>query len=148
MKEQILSIIGMSRKDKRFMQFIDNETRNIEPMFRTRMVSLIVIKNQIISIGYNQEKTDPFVIDFQKHKQMEFLHAETHAIKKALKAVKNPKDLHKATMYICRIKNNHNVKQLIRGLAKPCIGCQKAINYYGIRRVVYSLNNTLNCGEM
>jgi len=131
------------------MKFIDNEARNVEPMFRTRLTALVVIKNQIISVGYNQEKTDPFVLDYQKHEQMEFLHAETHAIKKALRVLKDEKDLRKSTLYVCRIKCNHdNHDQLVRGLAKPCTGCQMAIDNYGIRRVVYTMNDTYNCGEM
>lgn len=146
MMDTILHFSVMSPRDRRFLKFLDNEARNIEPNFRTRIVSLIVIKNQIISIGYNKEKTDPFVIKYQKNEDTEYLHAETHAIKKALRVLKKPNDLEKATMYIYRIKSNSKL-ELVSGLAKPCSGCQKAIDNYRIRRVVYSLNNTANCGE-
>ena len=68
-----------------------------------------------------------------------YLHAETDAIKNALKRIPES-ELEKASLYVCRVKydSNGRGKKITWGLAKPCIGCQRAIATFGIRDVIYS----------
>jgi deoxycytidylate deaminase len=119
------------------------------PVFRTRFAAAIILKNRVISYGYNQEKTHPFAHDFARHPDALFWHAETNAIFNARKKISDA-DLKKAKLVVVRIKNVHPTDDVhynnkdVFGLAKPCKGCQKCIETYGIKTVVYSLDSTFS----
>jgi tRNA(Arg) A34 adenosine deaminase TadA len=104
-----------------------------------RLASAIIYKNQIISYGVNQNKSHPFHSQFSESDDAIYLHAETDAIKNALKRIPES-ELEKASLYVCRVKydSNGRGKKITWGLAKPCIGCQRAIATFGIRNVIYS----------
>ena len=104
-----------------------------------RHASAITYKNQIISYGVNQNKSHPFHTKFSKNEDAIFLHAETDAIKNALRRL-TEEELVKATLYVCRVKYSHNGddKWITWGLSKPCLGCQRAIATFGIENVIYS----------
>ena len=104
-----------------------------------RLASAIIYKNQIISYGVNQNKSHPFHSQFSESDDAIYLHAETDAIKNALKRIPES-ELEKASLYVCRVKydSNGRGKKITWGLAKPCIGCQRAIATFGIRDVIYS----------
>jgi len=104
-----------------------------------RHAAAIVYKNQIISYGVNQKKSHPFHSRFSEHDDAIFLHAETDAIKNALRQISED-DMEKATLYVCRVKYDSNGpgKKLTWGNSKPCIGCQRAIANFGIKDVIYS----------
>ena len=104
-----------------------------------RLASAIVLKNQVVSYGVNQNKSHPFHSQFSEHDDAIFLHAETDAIKNALKRIEE-EDLTKATLYICRVKYDKagTDKAVTWGLSRPCVGCQRAIATFGIGDVIYS----------
>ena len=104
-----------------------------------RLASAIIYKNQIISYGVNQNKSHPFHSQFSESDDAIYLHAETDAIKNALKRIPES-ELGKASLYVCRVKydSNGRGKKITWGLAKPCIGCRRAIATFGIRDVIYS----------
>jgi len=60
-----------------------------------------------------------------------FLHAEIAAIKKALRFY-SVDMLRGTTLIVCRVKKNG------LGNSKPCIGCQRAIAEFGIKKVIYT----------
>ena len=104
-----------------------------------RLASAIAFKNHIVSYGVNQNKSHPFHSQFSEHDDAIFLHAETDAIKNSLRRV-SEKELEKASLYVCRVKYTDNTpyRSLVWGLAKPCLGCQRAIATFGIENVIYS----------
>ena len=103
-----------------------------------RLAAAIVYKNRIISIGVNQKKSHPFQAKYSVNEDAIFHHAETDTIRTALRYL-TEKDFSKTTLYICRIKHADGPDTpLIWGLAKPCIGCQRAIATFDIKEVVYS----------
>lgn len=105
---------------------------------RGRLVSAVVYKNQIISYGFNSKKSHPFVIPFQKNEDAIYLHAETDAIKNALKRV-SVEQLSKCDLYVIRAKQKSpSDKTMIYGMSKPCKGCSKCISTFGLRSVIYS----------
>lgn len=105
---------------------------------RGRLVAAVVYKNQIISYGFNSKKSHPFVIPFQKNKDAIYLHAETDAIKNALKMV-SVEQLSKCDLYVIRAKQTSPTnKTMVYGISKPCNGCSKCINTFGLRSVIYS----------
>ena len=115
-------------------------------MPRAKVAAAIVHKNKLISIGMNFKKSDPFQKMFSSNDDSIYLHAETLAIKRALKVL-DEHDLQKCSLFVCRIKFDHDFN-VLRGLAKPCEGCQKAIQHYNLKQTIYSLDNTLDYAVM
>lgn len=106
--------------------------RDIKPVANARLFAAICIRNKIISVGCNKDKTHPLQLKFGKNPFSIFLHAELDAIKNSLKRI-NVLDLKKSTLFICRIKMDNSW-----GLAKPCKGCQEAMSFFRIPHVTYS----------
>lgn len=114
---------------------------SVEPVAKARIAASIVYKNEIISFGICQRKTHPFQAQYSKNDDCIFLHAETDAIKNAVKLL-TLGELSKSTLYICRVKfEDYSKRKFLFGLAKPCIGCARAIANFNISRVIYSLDN-------
>jgi len=106
-----------------------------------RLAACIVYKNDIVSFGVNQMKSHPFQARYGKNTDSVFLHAETSAIKNALRHI-SVDELEKSALYICRVKHNNQSKQrLIFGMSKPCPGCFRCINTFNIQKVIYTLDN-------
>jgi tRNA(Arg) A34 adenosine deaminase TadA len=111
------------------------------PTGNARLASCVVLYNDIVSFGVNEMKSHPFQARYGKNKNSVYLHAETCAIKNALRYI-SVSDLTKSTLYTCRVKFEDQTRhKLIFGLAKPCSGCIRCISAFGIRRVVFSLDN-------
>lgn len=116
-----------------------------EPVFGQRIAALLVYKKDIISIGMNKSKTHPIAKKFQKHEAAIYIHAEVDCIKNALRQY-DERTIAKSTMYILRMKrpeNNHRI--FMRGLVKPCIGCQQAIAAFDINTVYYTTDEGHEC---
>lgn len=93
--------------------------------------AVLAYRKRVISIGMNRSKTHPFQKLHAKNIDAICLHAEIDAIKNAIK--QGVTDFSGLTLYVARVK-----KDLTTGLAKPCKGCQRAIDKYGIKEVVYT----------
>lgn len=107
-----------------------------------RVAASIIYKNKIISVGTNSLKSHPFQKKFASGEHAIYLHAETDAIRLALRYLTEA-ELAKATLYVCRVKHeNGAATPLVWGLSKPCIGCQRAIATFNISKVVYSGEGT------
>lgn len=104
-----------------------------------RHAACVVFQNDIVSFGVNEMKSHPFQAKYSKNKESVYLHAETSAIKNALKYI-SVSDLEKATLYVTRIKSCPN-HRLHFGLSRPCSGCMRCINAFGLKQVVYSLDS-------
>ena len=110
-------------------------------LLRTRIAACVVYKNEIVSVGCNKLKSHPFQAKFSKHEGSIFLHAETDAIKNALRTI-DIHELSKSTLYVCRVKYNENKKNyFLRGLCEPCEGCKRAIATFNIKKVVYTCDD-------
>ena len=101
---------------------------------RIHIGSCIIKKHSVISTGCNQNKSHPIQnkynheLKFKKHKDC--LHAEIDAL------IKASKEANGATMYIFR----RGLDNIYRN-CKPCPACMKMIKDYGIKRVVYTIEN-------
>jgi deoxycytidylate deaminase len=112
------------------------------PSDNAKVSAAIVRNNKIISIGINSKKSHPMQARFGKNEESIYLHAEVAAIRNALREV-SVDDLQKMEIYICRVKKPKPFsKKYVWGLAKPCEGCQRAIAEFGLKRVVYTTNET------
>jgi deoxycytidylate deaminase len=113
--------------------------QTVEPVAGARMSAAVVHKKRIVGYGFNQNKTHPIQNKFNKHEEANFLHAEISAIINALRNV--PVDLlPKCTLYVARARRGCKKGPWEYGLAKPCKGCQKYIDSFGIKKVVYTNN--------
>jgi tRNA(Arg) A34 adenosine deaminase TadA len=107
-----------------------------------RFAAAVVYRNKIVSVGFNHNKSHPFQAKFAKNEMAIFLHAEVHAIKNALKEL-TVEELAKCDLYITRVKKpKSHSKHFVWGIAKPCCGCHRAISEFGIRRTIYTTDET------
>jgi len=125
-------------KHDKYFKTLGLIARDLPRVFRAQISAGIVYKNEFISFGSNQLKTHPFQQKFSKHEDAIYLHAETDAIKNALKVL-TQEQLARSTLYICRLKQiSSEDERKVWGLAKPCPGCQRAIATFGIKDVYYT----------
>lgn len=105
---------------------------------RFKMSCAIVYRKNIITIGVNSYKTHPIMNEYGVNDNAIYLHAEIDAINKALKLV-SEEQLSKCDLYVLRVKREDGFNSAwIRGLAKPCDGCMKAIHRFKIKKVFYT----------
>lgn len=123
-------------RDRKYMDFVRRlATSNNMKM---KLAACLVIRNEIISVGFNSDKSHPLQKRFSKNTEAIFKHAEVDCIIKALKIV-DEEDLKDATLYVHRVKKqNKGDANWVTGMAEPCPGCAKAIEHFGIKRTVYS----------
>lgn len=114
----------------------------VEGFAHARIISFITERNKknILAMGKNQYKTHPFQKRFGKNNDCIYLHAETDAIKNALKTMKVD-NLEDCDLYVMRLKQASKTGPTITGLSKPCIGCMRAIVTFGIHKVYYTEDN-------
>lgn len=91
-----------------------------------QLCALVVSKNRVLSVGYNQPKTHPI----SKDTTMQQLHAEMHAMIRCA-----DKDLQNADVVVARTRPSGKP-----GLAKPCGICQGILTRFGVRRVFYTID--------
>jgi deoxycytidylate deaminase len=86
----------------------------------------------VLSFGQSKLRTDPKVCDMDAshHKFSLSIHAEDDAIRRC----GNPKG---ATLFVSRVGRNGAI-----GMAKPCKKCQRLIRKSGIKRVIYSVDDS------
>lgn len=92
-----------------------------------QLCALVVSKNKVLSVGYNQPKTHTISAETK----MQQLHAEMHAI---LGCHENAAE--GAEVIVVRIRPSGKP-----GLAKPCGVCEKILRRFGVRRVFYTTNS-------
>ena len=104
------------------------------------IAAAIVYRNKIISFGINQSKTHPYQMRYGRNKESIYWHAETNALYIADKKLGFDK-FHNASLYIARMKwNGTDKKTLVHGLSLPCDGCMRCIKEYGIKSIIYTLD--------
>ena len=131
-----------SKKEQKVIKFLRQIAKDNVPIVGTkqtaRLSAAIVVKGDIISLGFNQMKTHPLAARFSKHDEAVYQHAEINAIVNAF-SQDYKVDLSNATLFVQRVKRiSRATKDMQDGMAKPCKGCMAAIEAFGFKRVVYS----------
>lgn len=93
------------------------------------MAAAIVKGKRVLGVGLNKPKTHPMMVKYGKNIHALYLHAEIDAIKNAL-LNHTPTDLEGSTILIARATKDGR-----SAMAKPCIGCMKAIKDFGITKI-------------
>lgn len=94
-------------------------------------------------MGVNNRKTHPVQMRFGKNPDAIHLHAEIECIINHIRK-HGEEDLYNSTMFIARSKQeriSHECYVDVMAMAKPCEGCMKALKYYGIKNVIYTIDN-------
>lgn len=128
-----------NNKHTKILNLLSKIASEVPPVAAARLASAIVIRNDIISIGVNRNKSHPFQKRFGKNDQSIYLHAEINAIRNALREVPL-NELKKATLYVARVKKT-NLGIFQWGIAKPCEGCMMCADHFEIRNIVYSTDD-------
>jgi len=130
-------------KHSQIITLLQKVAESVEPVSRARLASCLVYKNEIISIGINRAKTHPFQKRFSSHEEAIFLHSENDAIYNALKRY-DLETVSKSRLYVCRVKYADESKAfMVPAMAKPCMGCQRAIAQFNIKHVCYTTEEGL-----
>jgi deoxycytidylate deaminase len=114
--------------------------QSVEPVRGARIAAAVVLRGKVVAYGYNHMKTHPFQTKYAKNEHAIFFHAETHAIKNALRSIEVD-ELSKCELYIMRARYNANHKWEF-GMSLPCEGCKKCIEEFGIKQVYYTVNGS------
>lgn len=131
----------MSRHDKRIRELAKIAEGIEEPVNSARVVAALVRKNDIISYGICQYKTSPFQKRFGRNELSISWHAETLAIRNALKQHYTVDELAKPNtiLYVVRVKRPYaKAKTFEFGLARPCDGCRSCLQFFSIPKVIYT----------
>lgn len=118
---------------------------DVAPIKSARVTAAVVLGHAIVGLGANQMRSHPFQAKYGKNEDALYWHAETNAIHNALRTVE-PRDLKKATLYVCRVKYADTRKdRFVFGNAKPCLGCARCIADFGIKQVFYTIEAGYEC---
>lgn len=90
-----------------------------------QLCALVVQKNRVLSVGYNQPKTHPISVGTP----LSQLHAEMDALLRCGTA-------EGAEVIVVRSKPSGKP-----GLAKPCSVCENILRRFGVRKVFYTLDS-------
>ena len=121
--------------DNKILDHLRIIAEDVPAVNSSRICAAIVHHKKIVSIGINSRKTDTWAARFSKNPLATCIHAEVAAIKAAVNRI--GKDaLKDCSIYISRRKLING--KWVDGLAKPCSGCQKAIDFFDIKKVVYT----------
>lgn len=132
---------GMINKHRSRLDTLFEFAKELPNSANARVAAGLFIKNELVAIGWNQLRSSPFAAKYAKNSEAIYLHAETHAIKQALRLY-SVDDLIRAktTLYVVRAKRASQAGDFIWGLSKPCLGCARSVVDFGIKRIVYSLD--------
>lgn len=86
-------------------------------------------------------KSHPIQKLYRKNDCAIYLHSEVDAIKNAINSRVDLETISRSTLYIARQKMTSSNGSWTQGLAKPCLGCQKCIEDYKLKQVIYTLEN-------
>src|SRR5665213_408986 len=110
--------------------------QDVVPCGNAKLAAGLYIKNDLVSVGINQVRTSPFAMKYGKNEKAACLHAETHAIKQALRHFSvDELTSAKTTLYVARAKRTGQGSEFQTGLAKPCLGCIRSIIDFNIKRI-------------
>lgn len=103
--------------------------------------AIIVNGNRIIGQGVNVHKTHTMAVRpilWKKSGRILECAWTIHAEMNAIRSVRNKELLIGATIYVARMSDRHGLR-----LSCPCDSCQYYINFYGIKKIVYTTDDNV-----
>lgn len=103
-----------------------------------KVSAALLHRGRVVALGVNSEKTNPFQLRYSKNQHALSMHAETAAIRNALRHL-SVEQISNCVLVVCRVRCVSNRPgHWIWGLSRPCQGCCRAIAEFGIREVWYT----------
>lgn len=133
--------------DPKIVNILSKIAQDVIPVRSARIAAAMVLGNDIVSIGINSKKTDPFQLKYAREHMPElgageqyhiYQHAEIAAIKKAMNRL-SVKDIENCKLYVVRLRHGQYGWEF--GLAKPCPICMCAILDFNIKNVFWTTNH-------
>ena len=105
---------------------------------RVHIGAVAIYKNQVLSVGYNTNKTHPLQKKYNRYRHMYYSSVEPmpklHAEMMCLLNIKDMDiDFSKVELYIYREDKNGNL-----AICRPCRACMKMIDDLGIKKIYYT----------
>lgn len=116
---------------KKYIKFLEKVADSSEEVGGSKHAACLVYKKKVLSWGVNKEKSHPLQLEFSDHPEKIYLHAEIDCLVKSIRDF-DEKLIEKSTLYIARFAPSGVL------LSKPCKGCQRAIKFYNIKKVIHS----------
>lgn len=126
------------KKEEGIFALLKEVAKNSPRVSNARMAAAIVYKSNVIAVGTNQYKTHPFQAEFGTNEECVYWHAENRAIHDARKQLSDRR-LSKCDLYVLRINQAEE-----HCMARPCDGCMKTIERFGLRTVYYTVDNAFD----
>jgi deoxycytidylate deaminase len=109
--------------------------------YKAHIGCIAVYKGKIIAKGYNQSKTHPMQMKYNRYREMNYtcknMLAKVHAEVKVLSQIKNMDiDFKKVKLFIYRARVDRPYS-----ISRPCQACMKAIIDLGIKDIYYTTDN-------
>lgn len=102
-----------------------------DPFIRNQhIIAILVKRNRILSVGFNSKDSCKLQRTYKPDPYAFYNHAEISCLDNALKRGHDPKG---ATIYVVRHSKGRTL-----GCAKPCSGCQNALETYKVRKIIHS----------
>jgi deoxycytidylate deaminase len=98
--------------------------------------ALIVRGGSILAVGYNGLNVNTFIDYLSDYDKTPRPFINRHSEVDAILSVRNKIDLRGSKLFVIRLKADGVV-----GMSAPCASCQHAARQYGIKRVIYSIDN-------
>lgn len=120
---------------------IAKEVAKLSDFHKQHLGCVVVYKKQILSVGYNQNKTHTLQATYNQYRELNgdnvkhMLHAELDALSKIRYS---DIDWSKVEIYIYRENRSTNEK----ALSYPCSACKQYIVKLGIKNIYYTGNNS------
>ena len=133
---------NISRKDKIYFLKARSASK-LSDFGKVNIGCIAVYKKCVIGVGYNTTKTSPIQLKYDKYRELDTNNGvepkhSLHAEIMCLNSIKTLDiDFSKVKLYVYREDMNGNLS-----ICKPCRGCQKAIEEFGIKEVFYTDYNT------
>lgn len=137
--------------DPKIINSLAKIAQDVIPVRSARIAAAMVLGNDIVSIGINSKKTDPFQLKYARDNMPQlgageqyhiYQHAEIAAIKKAMNRI-SMKDIENCKLYVVRLRHD-DYGWWEFGLAKPCPICMGAIYDFNIKNVFWTINQPIS----
>jgi tRNA(Arg) A34 adenosine deaminase TadA len=127
-------------QDEKWIRRAESIALSIKPCAHARLGAILVYKDREIGRGYNRLKSHPLALKWGRNSESIFIHAELDAL---LNAQRTNNDINwkRTTLYVCRVKKTSARGRFVRGISKPCCGCQAAIAHFDVGRFVYTTDD-------
>lgn len=118
--------------DERIFNILRSSAETAECVRSSRHACAITYKNKVLAIGRNSLKTHPIMLKFGRNPSSLFLHAEIDAMVKTINQ-HGVDILSDCELYVLRITKSGKIAE-----SCPCEGCQKAIDFFNIKKVYHT----------